>query len=245
MEGIVLAAGRGSRLLPLTMDTPKCLIEVGEGTCVLEEQIRAMEACGISRLTLVLGYRAEQIEARLVRMRPTLPIDIVYNPFYDVSNALVSLWFGLRHAPKDFFVLNGDVVLSRGCLQQLVDAPPGQRVSMLYSRRDGYGVDAVKVRADGSRLQAVGKDLPAELASGESVGLIRFREAGAIAACATAERLVHDPRNLAAYWYTLIRQMVAEGIPVNLIEVDPASWVEMDYHGDVEAVRQWFRPVSA
>ena len=99
MKLIILAAGKGERLWPLTKNTPKPLLDLGNGNTLLEEQLERVQSSGvIDEVVLVTGYLSEQIEAKLRTMMATAPIRIktLYNPFYDVANNLASLWLA-RH----------------------------------------------------------------------------------------------------------------------------------------------------
>lgn len=98
MKLIILAAGKGERLLPLTRNTPKPLLDMGNGYTLLEEQMRAAQASGVvAETVLVVGYLASQVEAKLDYHRDQgLCVRTVYNPFYEVSNNLMSLWLTRR-----------------------------------------------------------------------------------------------------------------------------------------------------
>ena len=96
MKILILAAGTGSRLLPLTRNTPKSLIDLGNGMTLLETQLEAIRPTGVAKVVIVTGYRSEQIEAK-IRHHEGFDFQIVYNPFFDVSNNLVSAWMAMPY----------------------------------------------------------------------------------------------------------------------------------------------------
>ncbi|MBT5420035.1 MAG: NTP transferase domain-containing protein, partial [Candidatus Cloacimonetes bacterium] len=65
MKAIILAAGKGTRMFPLTKNTPKSLLDIGQGLTLLETQLHSLQEAGITNIVLVVGYRAEQIEAKI------------------------------------------------------------------------------------------------------------------------------------------------------------------------------------
>src|SRR6185369_15371895 len=96
MKAIILSAGQGSRLLPLTQERPKCLLPIGPYT-LLEWQIRAVAAAGIKDIAVVIGFKAELMEAELARLaklgpRGEIKITPVFNPFYKVADNTGSCW---------------------------------------------------------------------------------------------------------------------------------------------------------
>ncbi len=103
-------------MLPLTRKIPKPLIEIEDGRTILDTQLDAVATCGgISEILIVVGYRAEQIE-RHCQPYNAVPVRFIYNPFFDQTNNLVSLWFATTHVDDDFVVINGDDVFDFGCM---------------------------------------------------------------------------------------------------------------------------------
>ena len=232
VEAIVLAAGLGSRLGPLTAERPKCLVEVA-GASILARQLDALgRVPDISGVTIVVGYRAELVEAELERLDPGIRVDTVFNPFFAEVNALASLWLALQRRPGDFAVVNGDTFFTGSCLAGVVGDDAD--LALLYSREARLRADAVKVVGRTGVLTEIGKGVPEAAAAGEFAGFLRCAGEGAAAALDLAERMLREPAGLRAYWYTLVRALVAEGRRVALRECDPGSWFEIDDRTDLE-----------
>ena len=87
MKAIILAAGKGERLMPLTSDTPKSLLELENGTTLLESQLITINKTVIDKVVIVTGNLTEKIESKVQRYSKEYNIDIqiVYNPFFDIS----------------------------------------------------------------------------------------------------------------------------------------------------------------
>ena len=93
MKAIILAAGRGKRLYPYTKYIPKCLLDIGGGVTILEHQINSIRACGIDEVVIVIGFGFEKVENFLRNYDGLgLKIKTLYNPFYQTTNSLISLW---------------------------------------------------------------------------------------------------------------------------------------------------------
>src|SRR5687767_12917090 len=105
VKAIILAAGSGSRLAPLTDDRPKCLVPV-KGTPMLAWQVRALRAAGVSDISVVAGYRADQIEHEATQ----LGLRTYLNPRYDVTNMVYSLFCAADALNDDVIVSYADIV---------------------------------------------------------------------------------------------------------------------------------------
>ena len=93
MKVVILGAGQGKRLLPLTADIPKALLDIG-GKTLIERQIEAFAAGGVKDFLVVTGYAAEPHGDGACRIAQARGINIktVYNPFYAVADNLASCW---------------------------------------------------------------------------------------------------------------------------------------------------------
>ena len=110
MNAIILAAGMGTRLRPLTNDRPKCLVAVN-GVPMVERQIRFLKEKGIDDITLISGYKAESLEY----LKDRYGVDIVFNDRYDTCNNINSLYI-VKKRFHDTYVLEGDVYMDKNVL---------------------------------------------------------------------------------------------------------------------------------
>ena len=99
---LLLAAGTGTRLQPLTLDAPKCLTEVG-GISILERLVNNLRAQGLRRLIVVLGYLGDCIQEFLEQHAHDMQIDYVLNPDYRTTNNIYSLWLARQQIHEPFF----------------------------------------------------------------------------------------------------------------------------------------------
>ena len=110
MNAIILAAGLGIRLRPLTNDKPKCMVEVA-GIPMVERQIQYLHEAGITDITLVSGYKAESLDY----LRDKYGVDIVLNPKYNIVNNIYSMYV-VKERFGDTYILEGDVYMHKNCL---------------------------------------------------------------------------------------------------------------------------------
>jgi choline kinase len=118
VKAIILAAGSGTRLGSLTADTPKCLLPIN-GRSLLDHQLEALAAVGITDVTVVAGHMADRVVAHVGGR-----CHVVRNDRYASTNSIVSLHAAADILRKNAFVVqNGDVLYSAGILKRLLGAP--------------------------------------------------------------------------------------------------------------------------
>ena len=158
-KAIILSAGQGSRLLPLTKDQPKCLIPFA-GKPLIQWQIEALAANGIEEIAVVTGFRTEKVEAALEKLQGPA-IRTLFNPFFKVADNLGSCWIAREEMSGDFIILNGDTLVSPEIVARLMGGATAP-ITVTVDVKDSYDTDDMKVNRDGDRLVAIGKRLSAK-----------------------------------------------------------------------------------
>jgi choline kinase len=239
---VILCAGQGRRLLPLTESLPKCLLRIG-GRPVLEWQLRALAANGVSDVTVVTGFGADAVERSLRRMGPVGGgLRTLFNPFFAVSDNIGSCFLA-RDALRDFgtVLLNGDTLFEPAVLRRALRAPDAP-ITVTIDRKEAYDADDMKVSVDGTRLRAIGKTLRPEETDGESIGLLVFRGRGGAAFAEGVEAALRQPDGLRR-WYLSVIDALAPGGGVRVASIEGLAWGEIDYPDDIAraagVVRGW------
>jgi 1L-myo-inositol 1-phosphate cytidylyltransferase len=162
MQGLIIAAGQGTRLRGIAPSKP--LAEVG-GAALIEHVARAAIAGGVSELLVVTGYRPEPLEAFLEDLgkRLAVPVRTVRNPDWPGANGL-SVLAAARFLPGEFALLMSDHLFDPEILAGLIEArPAGAALTLAVDRRIGNPQldldDATKVELDGERIVRIGKAL--------------------------------------------------------------------------------------
>jgi choline kinase len=234
MKVVILSAGQGKRLLPLTTTTPKCLIPL-HGRSILEWQLAALARCGIERAVVVTGFAAGEVDALLAARPPRLPVETLYNPFFAVADNIASCWMARPEMTEDFVLLNGDTLFEAPVLERLL-AAPARPVTLAVDCKATYDADDMKVSLEGSRLRRVGKQLPLEDVDGESIGMMVFRGDGPALFRAALERILRRPEALKD-WYLSVIDELAQEDQVSVASVHGLQWTEIDCAVDLERAR--------
>ena len=231
-HAIILSAGQGKRMLPLTKTLPKCLLPVGDRT-ILEWQVRALLGAGVARLHVITGFNAARVEQCLAeRFAASLPrINLVFNPFYRVSDNLASCWMARHAMGEDFILLNGDTLFEPALLNAMLASPPAP-ITVAIDRKERYDDDDMRVELRGSLVRAVSKTLPEERTHAESIGLLYFRENGPALFREHLNRQISRDDGLKRWFLSVVDDLAKQGL-ARSCDINGQRWREIDTKEDL------------
>lgn len=236
-QAILLVAGTGSRLRPLTNDRPKCLLQVGDCT-LLERLLRQLQEVGVERTVLATGYLHDRLRRAISDFQLSMEIDTVFNETYATENNAVSLGTAMGELGEDRFLLcDGDILLRDvGYLEQLLEFPRDNVLTMM--RFPSMGAEEMKIAVDGrdGRIGRLGKGLAPERADGESLGIQKI---GPSAFERLADRLsrlgLRERREL--YYEDIFAELIDDGVSFYACDLPARGWTEIDTADDLEKAR--------
>ena len=242
-KAIILSAGQGSRLGALTHDRPKCLIEFG-GRTLLDRQLDTLAVNGVTQVTVVTGFRDDQIEAALQRRRDAgegPEVRTIFNPFYKVADNTGSLYMAREALEGDTLVWNGDTMVSPALMARVVEHGQAGICVTIDRKAGGYDSDDMKVVEEGGRLRAIGKRLtPSDGVNAESIGLLAFRAGGAERFREAIETAMRSPEGT-TIWYLRVIHHLAQESEVWTLSIEGEEWGEVDFPEDVERAEELVR----
>ena len=238
MHAIILSAGRGSRLLPLTTEIPKCLLPVGL-TSVLSMQLDTLYRCGIKSATVVSGFKAHLVNAEIERRQAGPEVETLYNPFYQVADNLASCWMARESMKKDFLLINGDTLFSPPLLEKVLEAPAND-ITVTIDQKGHYDGDDMKVSLDGTQLTTIGKTLLPQNTHGESIGMLRFMNNGPKIFSHELDRLMKLEEGTKSWFLSAIHGLAQSGQRIDTTNINGSTWAELDTPEDYETCRKLF-----
>jgi choline kinase len=235
-RALILSAGKGSRLLPLTAERPKCLLDLS-GRTLLDWQLDALFEAGVAEVAVVVGFRPELVEAVIAaRDSRRGRITTIFNPFYHVADNLGSVWMARSAMDRDFLLLNGDTLVPPELVARL-SAAPDAPICVTVDEKAEYDADDMKVLREGRRLVRIDKRLEAGGFNAESIGFLRFQGEGRERFLDAVDRAMRTPEGTASFYLRVIDRLADTGI-VETVAVEGLEWAEVDYPADLEAARR-------
>ena len=243
MKSIILAAGPSSRLRPLTLETPKTLLEI-EGKTILERIMDAQRACGIEEFAIVRGYKKEQFNIPNVTYFDN-------DKCWD-TNILYSLMLAEEFMDDGFIVSYCDILYTSDVVQKLMDSPHDISIVVdtawreRYEGRTDHPTDEAELAmVENGLVTHLSKFHNPEPAHGESIGLKKFSAKGAEILKRNFHRMTenkwtkytgrfHDATCVDfAYLTDMILELILRGYPIHSVDIQN-QWVEMDTVQDFE-----------
>ena len=231
---IVLAAGQGTRLRPLTSDRPKCLVTLKEKT-LLGWIIEHANEVGISTICVVGGYKAEMIQYK--------EVEKCHNDRYFETNMAYSLWCAReKMIGHDVIISYGDICYSTDILARLKQDNGEVSVAIdkgwleyWKARFDNPLDDAESLKINGQgHITEIGREIRSiSDVDGQYLGLIKLSISGVSLLLATIEMIKSDGIEVNGkgfedmYMTDLLDYMIAQGVEINAVEIN-RNWVEID-----------------
>ncbi|MDF1763305.1 MAG: phosphocholine cytidylyltransferase family protein [Oleibacter sp.] len=243
MKAIILAAGIGSRIKPMTNDRPKCLLKVG-GYTILERMISHITDCGISEVVFVLGYLQEQIKDYVKSTFPNLNSSFVINDKYAETNTGYSLMMSKNLVKGSSFVkFDADVVFDVAILKNLMAS---KFLNCLCIDKDMH-LDAEEIKVivdDQGRVFRASKLVNPNDAVGESIGIEKIDHRSAELLFQELENMMRDKSNHQAYYEAAYERLIGRGVIFYPLDIGKLRWVEIDTKDDFIKAEKIFHDQS-
>ncbi len=231
MKALILSAGQGRRLLPLTQDRPKSSLAVA-GRSLLQWQLTELAKTRISEVVVITGFAASVLED-IVQRTPQPLTRTLYNPFYAQSDNLGTCWIAREEMQEPFLLINGDTLFEAAIVERLLDHSDQFPITLAMDRKQDYDDDDMKVIVADTQLQRVGKQLEREAVNGESIGMMVFRGEGPALFRRKLDQIMrHDEGR--GRWYLSAIDELAHLSQVGVHCIEDLSWCEVDDATDLE-----------
>lgn len=232
LKAIILSAGQGRRLMPLTSNMAKCALPL-HGISILEWQLSQISQCDIDEVIVVTGFAFEKVDS-IVDNFKSIKVRTLHNPMYAHTDNLGTCWEARSEMEEPFVLMNGDTLFEAAVLQRLLNSDKSYSITLATDTKPHFDLDDMKIIADDQRLLKVSKQLDISLVSAESIGLMVFDKTGAKAFTEKLEEMMDKSDALKLWYLSAIDQLASEGI-VGICPIDGLSWCEVDDAADFSA----------
>ena len=243
MIGVILAAGMGTRLMPLTKDIPKALLKIND-TTLLERMIRNCIDAGISKFIVIVGYNRNKVIDLCPKIAERYGIEIrtLVNERYDVTNTSVSTFIAsklIEDDPEDFILVNGDNVVDPEIISRIAES---ENTAMIIDNFKQLNEESFKLIIDdetfnedrsisNGTINSIGKGLDIASSSGEFIRVSKVIADDIAEFNEILARLIdEDPQN----YYDFAYEDLSKIKTIDFVLTNGLKWTEIDDHRDWE-----------
>ena len=228
MKAIILAAGKSTRLYPISLEQPKCLMEVN-GKRIIDRQIEALRMIGIDDIVVVVGYKGEVIKKELQGK-------VRYWHYYDYekTNNFHTLWSVRDSLHDDFICLFSDVLFDVEIIKMTRESTADFCMVIDTSKVLN---DTMGVKMENGRLANIGTHIPENETSGNFIGIAKFSKIGSKILLTKMETMASGHKN---DFYTIaIDALLGQGVKIDYIDVRGKVWININTKEDFDSARQY------
>jgi len=238
MNAIILAAGKGERLRPLTNKIPKCMVKLFDKT-ILKYQIDVFRSCKINDITVVTGYEADKIKME--------GVNFLHNQNYDTTNMVETLFCAKEKLTENVIISYGDIIFEKQVLQKLINSNWDSSVIIDNQWKKYWqmrfenpldDVESLRIDENGLITNIGMKVNSLEEIQGQYIGLMKFKNEGVknlkkiyekakLKSVKGVNLLNENIPFEKSYMTDLIQAMINEGVKINAVKITN-GWLELD-----------------
>lgn len=227
---LLLAAGTGSRLAPLTDMTPKCLVHVNEFT-ILERLIRSLQEYDFKRLIIVVGHLGDSVREYLGTCAGGMEISYIVSPLYKTTNNIYSLWLARKVIKEPFMLIESDLVFDPKMLEGMLK-PDRIAVGKILPWMNGTTVTVNRFNEVDAFHCGINK---LDTSHFKTVNIYSFSMASWTLVCEKLDYYIAN-KMVDGYYETVFADMVDNGSLIfSPVYFDSSLWYEIDTLEDLRA----------
>lgn len=232
LQALIVAAGKSTRLYPLTKDMPKSLIEIG-GKTIIARNIDVLLKNNIGDIVVVTGFGEDKLSAHIGNRGRC-----IYNPFFEVAGILASTWLGLKEIQNDFIFSYSDIIYDVDILKGIIEYPAKCVIGV---KKHSISRDSEKVKNRGKRVTAISKDMSEFEADGEFIGIAKFTGSAVKAFRSTVEELARENTFPEYDFINAIERLLLKGYKIAPYLVNKnKEWIDIDSLDRLEEAKKLF-----
>jgi len=237
MKAIILAAGVGKRLWPVTQHHPKCLIQFG-GQPLITRYLRSLAAVGVRQAVLVVGYKNKMIQAAVGSGLHGVAVRYLESDQYQ-RGSITSLWRAREELNGDAVIMDADVLFHQQILERLVKSSHANALLMDESVKQ-TGEECMVV-SQGGRVIALTKKIPEQYdLAGEGVGFLKVRGTDTGTLIKSVGAYVERGKLDMEYEDALLEFF--RDVRVGFERIGGLPWTEIDFEDDIAKAEREILP---
>ena len=229
MKAIILAAGMGTRMHPMTVNCPKGMLELN-GYSVLEHQIKLLKKCGIDKIEIITGYQNHKIEKHIAN-----DAKYYFYPNYRETNNLYTLNYHLNLLKEDLLILFSDVLISPKSLNKLLN---NNLDFALLVDMDKCDESTMRVVIENNKISDIGSHIIPKDGDGNFIGIAKFSNQGSKLLKNKIKSLTENGMYTNDYYTIAVAKLAMERQNIIPVNIDGLPWMEIDTYDEYQKAQK-------
>lgn len=236
MKAIILAAGIGSRLRPITDEKPKALVNVNSKP-IIYYTLKSLMQNGIDEVILCVGYKATYLVNFCESNFPEINFTFVENKIYEDTNNMYSLYLAKEHLEGDVFIMNADVMFDQKIIKGMLEVS-SSCVAVDVGR---YIDESMKVEVVDGMIVGMSKSITQANAYGSSIDIYKFKAQDLKAINQELKRIIKKQKIMNQWTEVMLDNLFKQKkINVTVYNIENSKWYEIDNFEDLEQAEMIF-----
>ncbi len=234
MKAVILAAGLGSRLRPITNEVPKCMVPVN-GIRIIDKQIDNLLINGVEEIYVVDGYKAEILANHLRTICPN--VQVVSNPRFAETNNMYSLFLTAQYVKgEEFLLMNSDVYYDASIIRGMLE---GDNQSKIACDKSGYLEESMKITIGDNKINHISKKITEEEHYAVSIDVYRISSEDSNVLFKEIEDTILERKDENS-WTEVALDNIFKDTNFQPYVID-GRWYEIDNHDDLHKAEEIFK----
>lgn len=236
MKALILAAGLGSRLRPLTDEIPKCMVKVN-GLPIIDRQILNLKENGIKEIFIVSGYKEDVLISHLKEKFDDLNIKIISNKDYYKTNNMYSLNLSKEFLYKESFIMmNSDVFFEKNVISELIN---NSYENLIVCEKNNYNDESMKIIVNDGIVKCISKQISKDESYGTSIDVYKFGKNASEELFNIINQYLFVTGDLNS-WSEVAINDILKVLEFKSLDTD-SKWMEIDNHYDLAIAEKIFK----
>jgi choline kinase len=238
---VILAAGQGRRLLPLTKNLPKTMLKV-QGVSIIDHILEAIDMNVINEILITVGHSKSVVMNYLKNEYKGIPVKYVDNPKHSETNSLYSLWLAKNFLKEKIAIINADTIFNKKILENLINSKYEAALAIDDTISIPLPDEAMKVTIENKKIIDVSKTILPEKTSGDAIGIYKFSGESLKILISELDNLVS--KSITKQLFTYAVKNILKKTDIFSVSTEGRGWIEIDDENDLNAAQDLINKIK-
>ena len=237
---VILAAGQGKRLLPLTKSLPKTMIKVGD-LPIINHITNSLNLKLVNEILIIVGHNKEVVMNYLKDDYKGIPIKYLDNPKHSETNSLYSLWLAKKILKEKIAIINADTIFHKKILENLLNSEYEAALAIDDTISTPLPDEAMKATIVNNKIVDVSKTILSEKTNGDAIGIYKFSGKSLKILINELDLLISSEATKQLFTYAV--RNILDKTDIFSVSTEGRAWIEIDDKNDLNEAQRLIKKI--